>query len=352
MDSKISIIVPIYNVEKYLENCINNLVNQTYTNLEIILVDDESPDGCPAICDKWAEKDSRIKVVHKKNAGLGMARNSGIDAMTGDYAMFVDSDDYLALNACERALCEIEKTGAEACFFCSADVIGEAVFHSKGFETFTAEGDEIIKSFLLNSIAPDEKHAVNPYPVGMSSCMAMYSGKFFYDNNLRFVSEREYINEDLVFRIELCSYLKKAVIIPDELYYYWHHSKSLTTSYKPDRFDKAVVMFQKTDEMLEKYNYPELKLRAVKVFLTNAMVCVKHEVFFEKQIGKKESKKHIKEFCSNKVLQDALCGYPINKMNFQQRLFFGAMKAKNAAFLILMIKSKQEVLRIKRKIKR
>ena len=85
---KISLIIPVYNVEKYLDRCITSIVNQTYRNLEIILVDDGSPDNCPSMCDRWGEKDSRIKVVHKENAGLGMARNTGIECATGDYICF------------------------------------------------------------------------------------------------------------------------------------------------------------------------------------------------------------------------------------------------------------------------
>ncbi|MDI1303790.1 MAG: glycosyltransferase, partial [bacterium] len=89
----ISIIIPIYGVEKYIDKCILSVINQTYKNLEIILVDDGSPDNCPAICDQYAKKDSRIRVIHKINGGLSSARNSGIDIATGKYITFVDSDD-------------------------------------------------------------------------------------------------------------------------------------------------------------------------------------------------------------------------------------------------------------------
>lgn len=96
MNPLISVIVPIYNVEKYLARCVDSIVNQTYKNLEIILVDDGSPDLCPQMCDDYAEKDSRIKVVHKKNGGLSDARNAGMAVATGEYISFIDSDDYVS----------------------------------------------------------------------------------------------------------------------------------------------------------------------------------------------------------------------------------------------------------------
>lgn len=94
-NSKISVIIPIYNVEKYLRKCLNAIVNQTYKNLEIILVDDESPDNCSKICEEYAKKDERIIVIHKKNGGQASARNRGLDIATGDYISFIDPDDYI-----------------------------------------------------------------------------------------------------------------------------------------------------------------------------------------------------------------------------------------------------------------
>lgn len=99
----ISIIVPVYNVEKYLDKCVESLVRQTYWDIEILLVDDGSPDNCPALCDIWAKKDSRIKVIHKENGGLSSARNAGLDAATGTYIAFVDSDDWVDANTFEVA---------------------------------------------------------------------------------------------------------------------------------------------------------------------------------------------------------------------------------------------------------
>ena len=110
----ISVIVPIYNVEKWLPRCVDSILSQEYKNLEIFLVDDGSPDGCPTICDEYAEKDKRIKVIHKKNGGLSDARNVAIDVASGEFICFVDSDDYVAPTYVEILYSLIEKYQTKA----------------------------------------------------------------------------------------------------------------------------------------------------------------------------------------------------------------------------------------------
>lgn len=112
-EKKVSIIIPVYKVERYLDQCMVSIVNQTYKNLEIILVDDGSPDQCPQSCDKWAKKDNRIKVIHKANGGLSDARNCGLKISTGKYLLFVDSDDWIVLNMVEKMVTAIEKDNSD-----------------------------------------------------------------------------------------------------------------------------------------------------------------------------------------------------------------------------------------------
>lgn len=113
----VSVIVPVYKVEDYLDKCVKSIVAQTYENLEIILVDDGSPDNCPSMCDSWAQKDSRIKVIHKENGGVSSARNSALDAAAGDYICFVDSDDFIEPNAVGYMLENIGDADVIQCSF-------------------------------------------------------------------------------------------------------------------------------------------------------------------------------------------------------------------------------------------
>ena len=127
MNPLVSIVIPVYNVEKYLDRCVRSVVRQTYDNLEILLIDDGSPDNCPQMCDAWAQIDTRIRVIHKQNAGLGMARNTGIENATGKYICFFDSDDYIIGDIIEEAVLLAENEKADMVLFgmCAADNDGK-----------------------------------------------------------------------------------------------------------------------------------------------------------------------------------------------------------------------------------
>lgn len=117
----ISVIIPVYKVEKYIFECVNSIINQTYRNIEIILVDDGSPDECPKICDDYAKKDSRVKVIHKENGGLSSARNAGIEVCNGEYVVFVDSDDYVTVDLIKQFIYMIDNYDSDVviCDYCS-----------------------------------------------------------------------------------------------------------------------------------------------------------------------------------------------------------------------------------------
>lgn len=149
-NKKISIIVPVYKVEKYLDTCLESIVNQTYKNLEIILVDDGSPDRCPEICETWAKKDNRIRVIHQENMGAGAARNAALDIFTGGFVAFVDSDDYMALNMYETLMKLFEEDiDIVECDYISVED-GAAKFEQEVFETKTYSTDEAMQEHILD----------------------------------------------------------------------------------------------------------------------------------------------------------------------------------------------------------
>lgn len=223
----VTVVVPVYNVEKYLDRCIESIVNQTYKNLEIILVDDGSPDNCPKMCDDWAKKDSRIKVIHKKNAGLGMARNSGIEIAAGQYILFIDSDDYIKLETIAKCVSVFQEKQTDiVCFeLCYAFEDGKIVKHPFKTDEFYFSGEKIVEDILPGLFTYERG-------VGLSACCKMYNFQMIKDNDLKFESEREILSEDAIFNLEVFQHVKSLYLIPETFYFYYKNEKSLTRSYK------------------------------------------------------------------------------------------------------------------------
>lgn len=229
MNQLVSVVIPIYKVEKYLNRCVGSVVDQTYKNLEIILVDDGSPDRCPEMCDEWVKSDSRIKVVHKENAGLGMARNTGLDNATGEYICFFDSDDYVDPTTIEKCVATMLRDDSDVAVFGCVNDYGERRIPQKlDVKKFVFEGksvqEELIPSLLTYGMG-----------FGISCCMKFFKTAAINDNFIRFHSEREIISEDTIFILELLSKVKAVSIVAENLYYYCKNEGSLTTCYRSDR---------------------------------------------------------------------------------------------------------------------
>lgn len=207
MNDLISIIVPVYNVEKYLEKCVKTLMEQSYKNIEIILVDDGSTDSSGKLVDRLANNDARITVVHKKNAGLGMARNTGLDYATGKYVAFIDSDDYTDVNMIQKLHNALEEYNSDTsyCGYTMAYDSGKFVSVPAYYNRQVFCDEEIIDKVLLEMVA-SKPEAKKDAILSMSVWHALYSMEIIRDNNIRFPSEREFISEDIIFDI---AYLQK-----------------------------------------------------------------------------------------------------------------------------------------------
>lgn len=221
MSDKISVIVPVYNVEKYLNRCVQSITDQTYENLEIILVDDGSPDNCGVLCDVWAKKDSRIRVVHKPNGGLSSARNAGIDIATGQYVGFVDSDDYIHPQMYEKLYAALLETGADISI-CNYDYVDEQT----GEPDLNMRAASPLKDGVLTRKQAYEKigRIVHGYGFYVTAWNKLYHRSIFED--LRF--KEGFIHEDEFFVHHLFSHCSRIATISDRLYLYVQRSGSIT----------------------------------------------------------------------------------------------------------------------------
>ena len=222
----ISVIIPVYNVENYLHECVDSVLGQTYKNLEIILVDDGSTDSSGKICDEYAEKDSRIVVIHKKNDGPSKTRNAGLNRATGKYIYFLDSDDFITENAMETLVSAAESDSADLVFF---DAFSFADDGSQVKQGYTVKGNYTPKSGyeILT-----ELHKNKDYHCAIYLLFIRHS--LLADNNISFL-ESAYCSEDMLFTYQVYCSAEKAVQCKNTMYHRRYRSGSIVTSKKTSR---------------------------------------------------------------------------------------------------------------------
>ena len=250
MNELISIIVPVYKVEKYLNRCIDSILNQTYTNFECILVDDGSPDNCPTICDEYAKIDSRIKVIHKSNGGLSSARNAGLDICQGEYICFIDSDDWVSPLYLEKLYINLKKSHAQIaiCETLSIDSDGKIID-----KTYL---NDVILS--LNQIFLELVNS-NAFVYNIV-CNKLFKKDIF--KKIRFTTGKLY--EDFIIIHSIYACCSSIVTIHQGLYFYVHRYDSITHQTKKIKnyvdhiygyIDRIKVFNQLNYNYLNKNNY-------------------------------------------------------------------------------------------------
>ena len=254
---KISVIVPIYKTEKYLDKCIESIVNQTYTDIEIILVDDGSPDNCPIMCDEWAKKDERIKVIHKENGGLSDARNAGIDIASGEYIGFVDGDDCILPTMYEKLYSAIEANEADLSI-CGYLYVDEELHQLEASEYSSPMKNEVLDSYgAMQRLCTEDK-----YWYYTTSVNRLYR-KYLFDE-IRF--PKGVLHEDEYTSHRFYNACKTVVCIEDCLYLYVQRSNSITTStYNIRRLDALEACLDRY--RLCKDKYPEFAKHQLEVAL-------------------------------------------------------------------------------------
>lgn len=338
--AKVSVIIPIYKVEKYLSRCLDSVVNQTLEDIEIVLVDDGSPDSCPEICDRYAKKDSRIKVIHKKNEGLGYARNSGMLIATGEYIAFLDSDDYVSKDMYEKVYSELKRTDADCCVtgYVVKKDSGDEIHKENPLGTAVYESDDIITKVLAGMLGskPDQARDTD---VGMSVWKCVYRKELLQDKGILFPSERELISEDIIFQIRVLPQVKRVCTLSEGMYYYCENSnsQSLTKTYSKDKFDRYKKLYNVELEMLSKIKFcEETRLRATRMFLGNTRVCIK-QICQSTENSKQEKKTLLQEICDDKEIQDVLKWYPWNDNPLRQKIVTLLIKKKCVRLIMWLV---------------
>ena len=343
---RVSVIVPVYNAEAYLERCVNSIRNQTLEDIEIILVDDSSRDGSAQMCDKMAEEDSRIKVIHKENEGAGLARNAGLQIAEGEYIGFVDSDDFVEADMFKTLYEKAEKYNSDLVMSGFFSVDGTMFSEAGGCERktyFTGDTDfeteEELRELGLGIVgALPENEDDSKY--GMSIWKNLFRHEIIKKNNIVFESERETFSEDALFMIDYISCIRKATGTADVFYNYCRNGESISKGYKEDRFEKSLVFVKKVKERFDKIAKPEeYRIYIYRFWQAICRVICSQEVLYaeDNRIKYNVLRRRLKTVCAHSLTVSVMKGYPIQTLPLVQRIFAYGIKFKLYFLLKILV---------------
>ncbi len=345
---KVTFIVPIYNAEKYLYNCLESIRNQTLKEIEVILINDGSRDESLRICNEFCKKDNRFKLINKGNSGVSDSRNIGIKTAQAEYLMFVDADDWLEPEAAEICYENIKKFNVDICQF-NYFFNYENGKQIKG-ETF---GKKLIKktykdrTFLQCNVIAYKYVKVKKredYIGRIRGCWSkMFSTKFIKKNNLFFDTDLE-IQEDTCFYVKALEKMKKMIIIDANLYHYRQNKDSVTRSFDSKKWEKCVKVLEKIQNFwkeTEKNNDIE---QCIYILAFELLVeYIKHDIFnFNKDCKYKEKKKKLKEVINSPTYVEVIINLKYKYLIKSQKIIYFLLKRKfyRIIYLLNYIKDK------------
>ncbi len=331
---KVSIIIPVYGVEKYIKRCLESLINQTLKEIEIIIVNDGTKDNSMKICREYQSLDSRISIYEKENEGLGLTRNYGLKYAVGEYVAFLDSDDFIDIDFYEKLYNDAKKNNSDVCF------TNYKIKKSDGTE-FVSKRSNIpfeenvldSKTVLYNIMQIPTKNQRRNF-IGMSVWRSVYRKSLIDNNNILFCSERDFISEDIIFNIDFLSKASKVSFIKDTYYYYCENQQSLTHIYRKDRFEKHKILYNELKrKALELDDFENMEVGICNMFINNVRADIKNAFKYNSE---KEAKKEVEKFINDSEVKYAL--KKKSKEDFRKNIFDFSMKYRLIFLLKLFCK--------------
>lgn len=323
----VSVIVPVYNVRQHLEQCVDSILTQSYPVVEVLLVDDGSTDGSGDLCDCLANEHVAVRVIHKENAGLGFARNTGLDNVSPEatHIMFVDSDDWLEPGMMETFAQTMERYNADCVLggFTKRDDMGKALFESK-MEDATWQNDTLVR-YLVPRVCGSAPGVSDSIP--MSVCSSLFAKKIIDEHALRFPSEREVISEDFVFKFRYLKACGRVATTSCTGYSYRTNPLSLSMSYRPDRFEASLRFYKYASQIVAGFPAEEeCLLRLKKTLFIYIRMCISQE---RSNISGKRAGNAamvIATICHDNRLLQVIESYPVKSMGWKQRTFIRCIR--------------------------
>lgn len=340
----ISVVVPVYNTAQYLDKCIESLLAQTLNNIEIILVDDASPDEAPKLCDEWSKRYDNISVIHKENEGLGLTRNAGLAKAQGDYVCFLDSDDTLDPDTLASCYDALDGQGADACFYGrkTGKADGSYSINSNIPKKLVYEGEEVKKLYACTYLGPMPDSVGVAY-IQASACCAMYRRSIIEEHNIRFMSERVVLSEDTFFNLEICKYAKKVMIIPKDFYNYTYNAGSLTKKYNPNRFNQLKNFYAELLKVKPEFaDSDNVDIRVPYQFYIYLRHTIEYEVKSKDINGAAKTRKRIREICEDEFVARNIKTIDKDKLNLKRKMLVNMIEKKQVPAIIAYYSFKKD----------
>lgn len=325
----ISIIVPVYNTEKYLRQCIESLINQTYEDIEIILVNDGSRDNSGGICDEYAKSDNRIKVIHKENEGLSNARNTGVNVSIGKYIMFVDSDDWIDIETCKVVLNVAVEHSCDLVFWSYVREYGNESKPKKVYSTdkdFVVFSQEEVKNKLHRRVAGliGEELRNPEHNDSLSTVWGkLYSSKSVKDSKFEFVDTKIIGNEDALYNLYVLGDVKKAVYVDKTLYHYRKNNQaSFTKLQSYTLYKKWKKLFMYIREYIDNNNLGHLFDDALDNRICLSVIGLGIVITKSKEISLKQKLSLISEILNEEEYKKAFKKLSLRNFTLKWKLFF------------------------------
>lgn len=335
----ISIIVPIYNVEPYLPQCLDSLINQTYHDLEIVCVNDGSTDGSLEILKQYQAKDNRIIVIDQKNQGLSGARNKGISQSTGVWMMFVDSDDWLDTDCCEKLIKAVDPE-QDLCFFSYIREFGSKAAPKQifGNERINYQTKVEVDALYARLIGLRGEELAQPEKLDSLSTAwgKLYKTSIIKEHQIEFVSTKEIGTEDLLFNVYYFYWINRAIYIPNTFYHYRKNNiTSLTRLYKPNLETQWTRLFG----YIEDWIGPMMRKDLSDALSNRKALCLiglgLNIVFSDKSLIEKY--KLLKNLVLSEWYHKAVQDLSLNNFPIHWKLFYYSAKKRNISLLLLML---------------
>lgn len=347
INKKISIIIPVYNAEKYLNQCLDSIINQTYTNLEIICVNGGSTDSSLNILNEYKKIDERFIIIDTTNEGVSISRNKGLAVMTGDYVMFVDSDDWIDLDNCEKAITQIQESSADVVIW---SYVREFKNQSLPKEIFKKDKivfeDNDLKKLhrrfigLIDEELKDVENADALCPVWGK----LYKTSLIKDNDIQFIDIRKIgTYEDGLFNLLIFYYVKKAIYINEYFYHYRKdNDKSITSQYKENLYENWMYLY----DFMEKYIIKNHLSPEYRKALNNRIslgILGQGLNLLESDISHINKIKKINQMITSEKYKEAIKQLSLDNFKIHWKVFYGCSKyhfALGVYILLICIKSR------------